>query len=234
MKTYIELKEVILIEEAATNLRDKLLIRLLFHLGCRVSEALAIDVDDIDFASSAIRIKHLKRKVNYTCPECRVKLAACHTYCPGCGIKITGAQKKEIEYRRQRNLPVDDKTLKMLTEYIEHSGPVNKNGKNLIFGINRHRAWQVIKECADKAGLPKLINTETGKVHNVSPDRLRDAFAVHAVKLNDSGDGLRMLQEHLGHASFNTTARYVKVSGEEHQRWYQKLWKEGIVDRTPD
>jgi len=38
------------------------------------------------------------------------------------------------------------------------------------------------------------------------PHTLRDAFAVHAVKLDDSGDGLRLLQEHLGHRNFNTTA----------------------------
>ena len=80
------------------------------------------------------------------------------------------------------------------------------------------------RECARRAGLPKLLNQETGKKHWVSPHRLRDAFATHAVKLDDSGDGLRMLQEHLGHASFNTTARYRKVSGKEHKDWYLKLW----------
>ena len=49
-------------------------------------------------------------------------------------------------------------------------------------------------------------------------------FAVHAMKVNDSGDGLRLLQEHLGHASFDTTAKYRKVAGEELRDWYQKLW----------
>ena len=73
--------------------------------------------------------------------------------------------------------------------------------------------------------MPKRVNPETGKVHNVSPHKLRDAFAVMAVKQNDSGDGLRMLQEHLGHQNFNTTAKYRKVSGKEHHDWYQKLWK---------
>jgi integrase/recombinase XerD len=72
--------------------------------------------------------------------------------------------------------------------------------------------------------LPKLVNPETGKVHNVRPHRLRDAFATHAVKLDDSGDGLRLLQEHLGHVSFNTTAKYRKVAGEELKDWYSKLW----------
>lgn len=132
---------------------------------------------------------------------------------------------KEQEHRRQRVLPVDSQTLDMLKEYVQRNGPVARDGRRLIFGINRHRAWQIVKECAEKARLPKVVNPETGRVHNVSPHKLRDAFAVHAVKLDDSGDGLRLLQEHLGHQSFNTTAKYRKVSGQEHREWYQKLWK---------
>ena len=58
-----------------------------------------------------------------------------------------------------------------------------------------------------------LVNPETGRARGISPHRLRDAFAVHAVKTDDSGDGLRLLQEHLGHVSFNTADRYRKVSG---------------------
>jgi len=124
-----------------------------------------------------------------------------------------------------RTLPVDSETLDMLRDYIRRGGTVSRNGKKLIFGINRHRAWQIVRECAEKAGLPPLINTETGKLRGISPHRLRDAFAVHAVKVNDSGDGLRLLQEHLGHVSFNTTAKYRKVAGEEHRGWYEKLWE---------
>jgi len=132
---------------------------------------------------------------------------------------------KEQEHRKIRTLPLDSETLTMLREYIDRGGAVNKNGKMLIFDINRHRAWQIIKECAERGGLPKLVNPETGRVHNVSPHRLRDAFAVHAMKCDDSGDGLRLLQEHLGHASFNTTAKYRKVAGQELKQWYNKLWE---------
>lgn len=132
---------------------------------------------------------------------------------------------EEQEHRRQRILPIDKETLDLLEKYIKQGGPVIKDGKRLLFGINRHRAWQIIKECAERAGLPKLVNPETGKSHNVSPHKLRDSFAVHAIKTNDSGDGLRMLQEHLGHQSFNTTAKYRKVAGEEHREWYEKLWE---------
>ncbi len=133
---------------------------------------------------------------------------------------------KEQEHRRQRVLPIDSQTLGMLKEYVQRGGPVVRDGKRLIFGINRHTSWRIIRDCAEKAGLPKLVNSETGRVHNVSPHKLRDAFAVMAMKQNDSGDGLRMLQEHLGHQSFNTTAKYRKVAGEEHREWYDKLWNE--------
>ena len=60
MKAYIELHEVTMMEKVATNLRDRLLIRLLFHLGCRISEALWLTPEDIDFDQATITIKHLK------------------------------------------------------------------------------------------------------------------------------------------------------------------------------
>ena len=148
-----------------------------------------------------------------------------HTFCPKCGVKVEEAVAQAKEHRRVRTLPLDADTVEMLRDYIQRGGPVTSNGQHLIFGINRHRAWQVVRECAKKAGLPKLVNSETGREHGVSPHRLRDAFAVHAVKQDDSGDGLRLLQEHLGHTSFNTTAKYRKVAGGEHRQWYEKLWR---------
>ncbi len=123
-----------------------------------------------------------------------------------------------------RTLHLDQNTLKMLDDYIKRGGPVLRNGKMMIFGINRHRAWQIIKDCAQRAGLPALINSETGKVHGVSPHRLRDSFAVMAVQKNDSTDSVRMLQEWLGHANIGTTMRYRKVAGQELKEWYQNLW----------
>jgi len=227
-KAYLEANDVQSLEKAATNVRDKLLIRLLFHLGCRISEALALEVKDIDFARGTVTIEHLKARTKLSCPKCGTRLGKSHSFCPKCGVKVDKAVAQEQQHRRMRTLPLDSDTLEMLKDYIKRGGPVKQEGKRLIFGINRYRAWQIIKDCADKAGLPRLVNPETGKVHNISPHRLRDAFAVHAVKLNDSGDGLRLLQEQLGHASFNTTAKYRKVAGEELKDWYDKLWKKEV------
>ena len=222
VKAYLEIQEIEQLEQAAEYLRDKLLIRLLFHLGCRVSEALGIKTSDIDFKQGLVTIQHLKQRIKLTCPECNARLGKGHKFCPVCGEKVEKAIADEKEHRKFRTLPLDEDTLKMLKEYIGRGGANSKS--KLIFGLTRHRVWQIIRDCAERAQLPRLVNSETGKEHNVSPHRLRDAFAVHAVKLDDSGDGIRLLQEHLGHQSIVTTMRYRKVSGEEQREWYEKLW----------
>ena len=215
VKAYLEPAEIEKLEEAAQYLRDRLLVRLLFHLGCRISEALALEIKDVDFRQGMVTIQHLKARIKLACPKCGARLGKSHTFCPRCGEKVKETVAKEQEHRRMRTLPLDRDTLEMLKDYIKRGGPVKREGRSLIFGISRHRAWQIVRECAKRAKLPRLVNPETGKVHNISPHRLRDSFAIHAVKSDDSGDGLRLLQEHLGHQSITTTMRYRKVSGEE-------------------
>jgi len=223
MKAYLEFADIVLMEEATTNLRDRLLVRILFRLGCRISEALALKVEDIDFDQGIVTIEHLKARIKLCCRKCGARLGRSHKFCPICGDSVEKAVAQEKEHRRVRTLPVDSDTLEALADFIKRD-----KTRGPIFRINRHRAWQVVRECAERAGLPDLVNPETGRVHGVSPHRLRDAFATHAVKLDDSGDGLRLLQEHLGHASFNTTAKYRKVAGEEHRKWYESLWSNTV------
>lgn len=225
MKVYLEIRETQQLESAATCLRDKLLIRLLAKLGCRVSEALALGVEDIDFGQGTVTIQHLKSRLKLSCPRCGARLGKSHTFCPGCGAKVEKAVTKEQQRRRVRVLPLDAATLEMLQDYVRRGGPISKGSGMLIFGINRHRAWQIIRDCAHRAGLPNIVNPETGKVHSVSPHRLRDAFAVMAVQRDDSTDGIRMLQEQLGHANIGTTMRYRKVAGKELKDWYTRLWE---------
>ena len=181
-KAYLEAAEIDNLSKAATNLRDQLLIRLLFHLGCRVSEALAITLEDIDIRQGKVVIQHLKLRLKLSCSSCGASLGKSHSFCPRCGAKVGQAVAKEQEHRKIRTLPLDSNTLQMLQSYIKRGGPVKKNGRFFVFGINRHRAWQVVTECARRAGLPQLVNPETGRVHNISPHRLRDAFAISCYK----------------------------------------------------
>ena len=187
MKTYLGTQEIAHLEKEATNLRDRLLIRTLSHVGCRVSEALVLRIEDIDLNQGTVRIQHLKARFKLTCPQCGARLGRSYVFCPGCGTRVEGVIAEEREHRRLRILPVDKETLRMLQDYIRRGGPVIRDGERLIFGIHRHRAWQIIRDCAEKANLPKLVNPETGRVHNVSPHKLRDAFAVYSFLIEREG-----------------------------------------------
>ena len=220
-KAYLELNEVERLEQQAGCIRDRLLIRLLSRLGCRISEALGITVEDIDFNRGTVTIQHLKERLRLSCPDCGSRLGRGHRFCPKCGREVDKPLSRMQQMHRRRILPLDGETLEMLEDFVKRDGT-----KGLIFGINRHRAWQIIRGCARKAGVPNLINPETGTIKGVSPHRLRDAFAVNAVRIDDSGDGLRMLQEHLGHQSISTTMRYRKINGEEHKEWYGRLFRD--------
>jgi integrase/recombinase XerD len=195
MKTYLKPRDVELIESQATCLRDRLLIRLLFHLGCRVSEALAIKMSNLDFEQMTITIVHLKTRSHLSCLECKARLARRHRFCPECGAEISESTRSEKKLRRQRVLPLDKDTLELARQYLSENHSVIGNDLAPVFAINRHRAWQIVRDCALRAGIPRLINPDTGKSRGVSPHRLRDAFSVYAMKLGDSGDGLRLLQE---------------------------------------
>jgi integrase/recombinase XerD len=224
-KTYLEPEEVAQLEDAADNLRDKLLIRLLFRLGCRISEVLGIGEEEIDFMLKTVTIQHLKVRLKLSCPQCHSKLAKTAKFCPGCGDKVEKVVTEASEHRRQRALPIDKDTLSMLRDYINRGGLVQIERRKLLFDIKRRRAADIVSECAARAGLGYLVNPDTGELRGISPHRLRDAFAVMAVKKDDSGDGLRLLQEHLGHQNITTTMRYRKVSGEEQKEWYERMWQ---------
>lgn len=72
---------------------------------------------------------------------------------------------------------------------------LTKNGKP----IDRITVWKMVKERAKRAGITK----------NISPHTLRHSFATH---LLDNGADLRVIQEMMGHASINSTDRYMHIS----------------------
>ena len=168
-KEYLDISETTSLETAAKTLRDRVLVRILSRLGCRVSEALGLTVDDIDFTFGTVTIVHLKSHVKINCGNCGSRLGLRHEFCPKCGVKNALNAIQRSEKRRQRSLPLDKDTLDLIKTFLESQGPTAKNGKLYLFGINRHRAWQIVRECARATGLGELRNPETGKLRGVSP-----------------------------------------------------------------
>lgn len=225
-KEYLEVADTSLIEDAAICLRDKLLIRLLRRLGCRVGEVLGLEERHIDFSRRQVRIEHEKLRINLSCLNCGARLAKSHKFCPQCTKPVEGAVTKEKEVRRLRKIPVDRNTLQLIRQYIKQGGITEVRGKRMFFTITRQWAWHIVVECAERAGFMQLENPENEKMHHVSPHKFRDSFAINAIKKRPNLDDARLLQEILGHQNIGTTLRYRKVAGAELQQFYDDLLKE--------
>lgn len=111
---------------------------------------------------------------------------------------------------RIRQLPLDEETQAVLTEYLQNGRPhlmkdreeqalfLNHRGRQLT----RQGLWLIIKAYADRADLGD----------KVTPHTLRHSFAAH--KLN-SGSDLREVQHLLGHANISTTQIYSQLQEDE-------------------
>jgi len=232
-KEYLIPEDTSLIEDAALCLRDKLLIRLLRRLGCRVGEVMGLEVKHFDFPRRQVRIEHEKERRSLYCPHCHqegrkpeTRLAKTHKFCPICTQSVEQPIIKITKVPRLRKIPVDKDTLELVRQYIKGGGVTELNGKKLLFARTRQWAWGIVVDCAKRAGFDQLENPENERKHHVSPHKFRDAFAINAIKKRPNLDDARLLQELLGHSSINTTLRYRKVAGTELQEFYDDLLKE--------
>ncbi len=148
--------------------RDAAIIAVLYASGLRVSELIALKLDDIDAQRGF--------------------------------LKAMGKGQKE------RVVPLNEKALIYVSDYLEHARPIllDKKSSTLVFirkhglKLSRQSVWKIIKKYALLAGLGS----------NLSPHQLRHSFATH---LLEGGINLRALQLLLGHADLATTEIYTHV-----------------------
>jgi len=195
---------------AATNPRDKAFIALLARTAIRIGEAIEVETTNIDFQGRTLTIVHLKERSKLKCPHCGESLGKKHFFCPSCGNKVDKAIREKIEQRRQRMIPVDRDTLRLLDEYLKWRRRFPYRGP-LVFPFSRQRGWQLIEKLGRRAG-----------VQGLHPHRLRHLLAT---RWADMGLDVKKLQVLLGHASIATTMEYIDSNFEQLRSEYEKLWE---------
>ncbi|MCL0060942.1 tyrosine-type recombinase/integrase [Dehalococcoidia bacterium] len=221
LKTYLTEAEIEKMIDSSLFLRDKLIIQALFRTGLRVSELCSLKLSEIDLTTGALLVRHLKSNPKKSCSNCHITLGRNHNFCPGCGAKLT-PRKSEITERR-RIVYLDSNTLCLVKEYLQK----RQNNSDRLISLTRKSVYNIIRQSAQAAGLKGriLLNPHSGKRHFISPHRLRDAHAAKSVAVDSGLEAVRGLQEQLGHASINTTMRYVKISPEAMKDRQDKLWR---------
>ncbi len=167
-------------------LRDRALLELLYGTGARISEAIGLDIDDLDLVLGD--------------DPAGVPAA----------VRVPAAFRLAGKGGRQRMVPAGSYAREALEAYLVRARPtfamaarrgpaspavfLNARGGRLT----RQGAWAALRAAAGRAGLAE-----------VSPHTLRHSFATH---LLDGGADVRVVQELLGHASVTTTQVYTLVT----------------------
>jgi len=195
---------------AARTPRDKAFIAVLARDGIRISEAIQLKESDIDFKRGTLTIVHSKERLKFKCPNCSEILGKRHIFCPRCGKKVDKALREKVEQRRQRVIPVDSNTLRLLDEYLKWRRKFPYRG-SLVFPFTRQRGWQLVEKLGRHIGIKGL-----------HPHSLRHLLATTWVS---KGLDVKKLQVLLGHASIATTMEYVDSNLEQLRSEYEKLWE---------
>lgn len=211
LKGYSELEQVRKrLIDAANSPRDKAFIATLTSEGMRISEVIQLEESDIDHRRGTLTIVHLKERLKLKCPNCGEILGKRHLFCPGCGNKVDQAIREKVQQRRQRTIPVDRNTLRLLDEYLRWRRQFPYRGP-LVFPFTRQRGWQLVERIGRHAGITGL-----------HPHSLRHLLATTWVS---KGLDVKKLQVLLGHASIATTMEYVDSNFEQLRSEYDKLWE---------
>lgn len=164
------------------TLRNRALLELLYSTGARISEAVGLDVDDVDTQARSVLLRGKGGKQRLV-PVGRPAIAALDAYL------VRG--RPELAQRRRGSGASPGRS-------APAPGPaifLNARGGRL----SRQSAWQVLQDAAERAGISAAV----------SPHTLRHSFATH---LLDGGADVRVVQELLGHASVTTTQIYTLVT----------------------
>jgi integrase/recombinase XerD len=176
------LLEAASVGDTPVSLRDRALFEVLYGAGARISEAVGLDVDDLDLGG-----------------------ATGGSEGPANGpaaVRLLGKGGKE------RVVPLGRYAVQAVTAYLVRARPAlaaTGRGTPALFlnqrggRLSRQSAWAALQTAAGRAGL-------TG---HVSPHTFRHSFATH---LLDGGADVRVVQQLLGHASVTTTQIYTMVS----------------------
>jgi integrase/recombinase XerD len=167
-------------------LRDRALLEVLYGTGARISEAVGLDVDDIDLGDPngpggtvLLRGKGSKERV---VPLGRYAREALSAY-------LVRARPELVSAASTTGKPGKAAT--------ERAGALFLNARG--GRLSRQSAWTVIVRSAERAGVTA----------DVSPHTMRHSFATH---LLEGGADVRVVQELLGHASVTTTQVYTLVT----------------------
>lgn len=168
LKGFLSPEQVEAMIEGCDNMRDRVLIRLLWRTGMRISElvkpgkdrspVLGLRTENILWGENALIIRHAKRRGN-----------------------------------PPRRIDVDPETLAMVREYLER----RPDKSEFVIPITRQMAYLVVRGAAERVGITEVGDPLVSQRRHPHPHHLRHSLAVHSVRVTKGnyGDLIRLQQQ---------------------------------------
>jgi integrase/recombinase XerD len=182
-------------------LRDCALLEAMYACGLRASEAIALELSDVDLDEGMLRARGKGSKERVV-PVGRHAVAALRAWCER-GRPVLLAERG-MRARGER-LPASVKGERLSASV---AGRVDGGAGFTTLFLN-HRGRPLTRQ-----GLYKIVQSHArsaGLAERMSPHTLRHTFATHLLA---GGCDLRSLQDMLGHADLATTQIYTHLSAE--------------------
>ena len=192
-----EMSQLLDAPDASTPLgrRDRAILELFYSSGIRLSELVALDLEDVDLAGRMVRVMGKGRKERIV-PFNQKASAALRAWLKDRFALTEGLPRRKRTAQAVR-LASPGSSRREATRHAKGGDAlfVNARGGRLTGRSVQRLVARYVSSCSTRFG--------------ISPHALRHSFATHLLQ---AGADLRAIQELLGHVQLSTTQRYTHVN----------------------
>jgi len=134
------------------NPRDRAFIALLVRGGVSISEAVQLEIKDIDFERGIVRIDRISEIVRRKCVNCGHIVGTKYLFCSGCGRRVDDVVDQRRKQQRLRMVKIDADTLSYVRDYLRWRKRFTYRGE-LVFPLSRQRGWQIFRKVSRRIRL---------------------------------------------------------------------------------
>jgi integrase len=206
---YLTIEELQKLFDSIQDYRHKLILRMIYELGCRVGEFVRIQLKHLDFNRSAILFPVVNTKTRHQRTS----------HLP------RGLMNEVVSLlRSEGRVGKKDLSVRKPDTYLFH--PPSRPNRH----YSENRLRQIFRHYADKVGLSHEYGTDTRgrSLHRLTPHSLRHAHIsnyIHVHKLP-----LPIVQKQVGHRSLHSTSVYLNPSEEAVAAAYSEVQAKTRMD----
>ena len=202
---YLTLDEWQQLLDSIDDYRHKLMIRLIYHLGCRVGEFVRIQLKHLDFGRSSVFIPAENTKTGHR--------RSSHVPV-GLMNEIKSMLKREDRMLKRSDAVLNPDEYLFKKSKSSHRRFASSAMRNIAGRYTENRVRQIFQRYVHKAGLSREYGTDSKgrKLHQITVHSLRHSHIMHHIHVYKLP--LPIVQKQVGHRTLKATSVYLNPSDE--------------------